>query len=144
MKCDQLHMHGIAYLSNATSCVSSKCLENILTSSRSHNERHNITGVLLCYDSVFFQYIEGPKHDLEDVYEKIKQSKMHYNIMELLNQQIPKREFEGWAMGFSFVPQSFLLELEHAKWGSIEDILKKKTHPTEGVSLLLSFVKSFR
>ncbi len=135
-------MHGIAYLSSATCRISNNDLENILASSRPNNERQSVTGVLLCHDSTFLQYIEGPESNVQAVYEKIKRSKLHHNIIELLNEQIPNREFGGWAMGFAFSPQTVLLELEQAKWGSIEQVLRDETHPTDGVALLLSFLES--
>ena len=110
-------MFAVAYVSTAVSRPSAFDLENLLVDARTFNARVHVTGALLLHDVTFFQYFEGSGDAVREVYERIKNSRLHRDIVELLYEEVPARCFDGWQMGFADAPQGTLLELAHARWG---------------------------
>jgi hypothetical protein len=109
-------MHAIAYVSSAAWSLLDDELEFILTESRRFNLAAGVTGILLYCDGNFMQYFEGPDDAMVETWERIRKSRRHHQINELMNQAIEEREFGDWAMGFSRTSPVDLLEIASARW----------------------------
>lgn len=90
-------MYRIIYSSRPFGFDSS-VLSGLLIDSRENNEKHNITGSLICRADIYLQMLEGPKKKVSEVFEKIKQDDRHLEVEVLSEGPIKERLFPNWAM----------------------------------------------
>lgn len=109
-------LHCVVYVSSAVRLLNDVELENLLESSRRFNAELGVTGVLLYYDGTFFQYFEGPESAVEQVYERIRRSPLHWNLIQLFQSGIARRMFDDWYMGLARPQSSELLKIRNAEW----------------------------
>ena len=97
--------------------------------------------MLLHHDGSFFQYLEGPAQGLARVYARTRASRLHHELVELLDQPVLARLFPDWLMGFCEAPRSSLQQLEHARWGDAVRELQGREDQvqSDGATLLLDF-----
>lgn len=92
-------------------------LTQILASAISHNQTHDITGVLFFDNGKFIQILEGTKQELNALLERIKLDTRHKNFKLLMDEPIDKREIQDWSM------KAFdLTEHEPQDWTQLEDL----------------------
>jgi len=132
---------AIAYLSTAVKWPTRSQLEILLLDARDFNERVGVTGALLLHDLTFFQYFEGPESAVQEVYARIKRSRLHHSIFELFNEPIERRHFSRWTMGFAEAQPGDLLGSSQAQWRELIDAESPPFAPV-GVDLLLDFWKN--
>ncbi len=60
------------------------------------------------------QHLEGPAEPLLRVYSSIRADPRHRLVIELLNEPVRGREFQGWSMGFMHASQQTLKDLSTA------------------------------
>ena len=137
-------LRAIAYVSSATCLMTVPQLESLLVEVRGINLQNSITGVLLYSDGNFMQYIEGPERALSITYARIRSSRRHKGIIELLNERIAYRSFPDWQMGFAQPTQSELLALSTERWQSNADEGPDSLDTSPGLTLLRSFWNSLR
>lgn len=111
-----MELFGIAYTSQATRSMGANDLDRLLIPARSNNSLMGVTGVLLYGEGRFFQYFEGSREGVDDVYARVLKSSLHENVVELENQRIAERQFNRWFMGFRETPGSVLQKLYHEQW----------------------------
>jgi Sensors of blue-light using FAD len=73
-------------------------LYNILSVSRSLNERDGLTGALVCRADVYLQLLEGPQDKIDATYARILKDDRHLDAQILLSGPIAGRMFPLWAM----------------------------------------------
>ncbi len=128
---------ALAYVSSASRTFGESDLERLLIDARAHNARTGITGTLLYNDGNFFQYLEGPEAAIDTALERIKASRSHHGLIQLLRRPVPVRHFEAWQMGFARVPASQLLQLAQADWLEALATTSADPDPPGGVKMLL-------
>ena len=114
--CPMKDLQCICYVRSAARLRSVEELTALLTDARDFNAFVQVTGVLLHHDGGFFQYIEGPRAGMAQVYKRIGKSSTHRAIIELLDQLIDRRLFSNWSMGSLQVPEATALSLRRAEW----------------------------
>jgi hypothetical protein len=72
----------------------------ILDKARKFNTANKITGMLLFRDGFFIQALEGEENVIDALFEKVKNDRRHYNVLQLYKEPITRRHFPEWAMGF--------------------------------------------
>ncbi len=77
----------------------------ILESSIRHNKENDITGMLLYAGGNFLQVLEGESDCITETFQRISIDPRHHNIIEIINNPIPEREFSQWSMGFHQLTQ---------------------------------------
>jgi hypothetical protein len=132
-------MFAIVYVSTAVRRPTAFDLQYLLVDARTYNAVHGVTGALLLHELTFFQYFEGPRVAVLDVYERIKAASLHRGIVELSCEPVPTRHFDGWHMGFAETPRGVLLQLAQARWQACVDAEATHLAQPEGVQLLLDF-----
>jgi hypothetical protein len=75
-------------------------IEQILLISRRNNEAAEITGVLLFSDTNFSQVLEGPRIEVERLYETLNHDPRHKDLILLLSEPLPARQFSDWSMAY--------------------------------------------
>lgn len=111
-----MELFGVVYMSRATRPMKPAALDQLLLVARANNAMMGITGVLLYGDCRFFQYFEGKRNDVAQIYARIRESSLHTDLIELENQRIPERRLRKWFMGFRDVPTSLLQQLSQEQW----------------------------
>ena len=109
-------MHAIAYVSSASWNLLDEQVERIVAEARRQNALNGITGVLLYCDGNFMQYLEGEESAVLQTFRRIRASESHYQVNELMNQSITRREFAGWTMGFSEPSPDEFVAIAAARW----------------------------
>jgi hypothetical protein len=92
--------YQIIYSSQATNPMSTNSLEEILTDARVGNKKHNITGVLVYFDGVFVQILEGDKDAVCKLMVSIARDSRHHSVKIFYEAEVEKRAFESWNMAY--------------------------------------------
>jgi len=90
----------VSYMSHQSRVMSSEDINKLLFQIREKNKRLAITGLLLLIQGKFVQYIEGPKSEIKNVYESIKNDPRHNELLLLDNGEIEERQFQDWSMAY--------------------------------------------
>lgn len=137
-------LRAVAYVSTAARPLGQGDLDALLVDAREFNMKTLVTGALLYDAGLFFQYFEGPEAGMVEVYDRIKNSKTHHGLIELLNRAIDQRLFAEWHMGFSRAPVTVVQQLANAKWYESVEGLRRAGTKSIGMDLLLDFWASAR
>ena len=90
------------------------------------------------------QCFEGPQQAVHETYGRIRSSRQHTDIIELLNERLDVRSFADWQMGFSQVTRSELLTLSNARWERLNTEVRAASPTSSGLALLQNFWKHTR
>lgn len=135
-----MELFGVVYTSVSTRSMTPAALDNLLLVSRAKNAATGITGVLLYGDRRFFQYLEGERDDVAQVYARICRSAAHTDLVELEYQQIPRRLFTQWFMGFRKAPGSLLQQLNQQQWARERPSADDHSAHSAGMRQLMDFL----
>jgi hypothetical protein len=127
-------------MSSATKFLSEEDISSLLHKARQYNLEHNITGILLYIDGDFLQILEGNKHDVYDLFLKIKTDTKHRGIIVVHEGKKAARQFKEWTMGFhssSYKEITDITGLKDINKNNLQNIDNKKA-----LLLLNTFVKS--
>jgi len=130
---------ALAYKSIAVRRPTSADLEALLLSARSFNSSVGVTGALFHHAGRFFQYIEGPAQGLSQAYQRIEESQLHSDLIELAHQPIATRQFESWHMAFCEPPGSALQELSNNTWEESMPITRNSFDRSEHLEMVLHY-----
>lgn len=97
-------MLSIVYSSRAASDIGQSDLRELLTRSRSNNERDGLTGMLLYRSGYFLQVLEGPDDGVRRRLTVIEADERHDDVKVLIDETIEERLFPEWTMAFDAVP----------------------------------------
>jgi hypothetical protein len=103
----------LLYASRATEDVSNKILDSILAQSRANNPDAGVTGILCFSGSIFMQVLEGSRHEVCKLYNRIAADTRHSGVEILHYDEVTERRFANWTMGqvnLSKVNPSILLK----------------------------------
>jgi Sensors of blue-light using FAD len=134
-------LRSILYVSTAVQPMAEEQLEALLVEARRLNLETEVTGMLLYSGGTFMQCFEGAEEAMNITYERIRKSRKHKGIIELLSEPIAQRTFPGWQMGFARASRSKLLALSTAQWKArVSEIGKTAgVSVSAGMQLLLDF-----
>jgi hypothetical protein len=88
------------YVSLAVRPLREDELVALLETSRRNNALTGITGLLLYKDGNFMEFLEGSREEVCALLETIRLDPRHRNMIVLLQQEQPGREFPEWSMAF--------------------------------------------
>ncbi len=87
------------YCSTATAGVDAAAVDDIITYARRHNPAHGITGLLVFGSGIFFQWLEGPRDNVRQLFANLSRDSRHESIVLLSeNEEIRERLFPAWSM----------------------------------------------
>ncbi|MCR9181725.1 MAG: BLUF domain-containing protein [Flavobacteriaceae bacterium] len=131
----------IAYVSRQSYILTDEDISALLVTCRTKNMRNEITGMLIYFDGTFIQFLEGPKENIDPLFDLISKDKRHQDVILLIDGVSSKREFEDWSMAFKKMTQPETAKILGQKDFKKEDLFKGKDPNTEHPGLLL--IKSF-
>lgn len=91
----------LIYSSSARCAEHSRDMARIREVAPGRNARLGLTGFLHREDDMFFQCLEGGSGALREIMALLESDPRHHDMRVLAAGAIPRRRFEGWAMGFS-------------------------------------------
>ena len=96
----QIIYHSLAA---AEEGINPEALAELLRQARAYNQDHRLTGLLLYADVTkeFVQVLEGPRDEVEKVYQRIARDARHKHAFVLHEGLAEYRMFPDWRMGFS-------------------------------------------
>lgn len=141
-------MYSLIYLSIADKVFQQYELTEILEQSRSWNKDHDLTGCLAYIEGNimqephcrFIQVLEGPKHEVLGIFEKIQHDPRHTEVSIIKQGQIERRNFESWEMGFEKVNLGSRSALQN--FFKLDPVLLA-SHGDINSNILMDFMKSF-
>ena len=114
------HIYQLAYSSVAVEQMSRAALDLMVQEAVISNSSHDVTGTLMASDGFFIQWIEGPKHHVRDLFERILKDPRHHCIVKLMEEELfTNRLFPEWSMRLS-ERQEMLDILEAAHLSAVE------------------------
>lgn len=134
-----LNLVAVAYSSKAARELGPRDLERLLIDARRFNEKSGVTGALLFGDGEFLQYFEGSPSAVAAVYERIKCSSLHHQLVETLNQPTAARQFRNWHMAFAEPAQTVVQQIANEHWAMTVPTAHRKQDNSPGLALLLDF-----
>ena len=75
-------------------------VRQILGSSQRNNGADGVTGALMFTDGLFAQILEGPRAQVERVFDRIQLDDRHTEVTLLSFEPTPARDYPSWAMAF--------------------------------------------
>ena len=94
-------MFQLIYSSAAVTPFTQTDLNKLLDLARRRNTLFDITGMLLYHSGSFLQVLEGPESGIDMIYRSITRDKRHVSHKLLNRENVTRREFQGWSMGFA-------------------------------------------
>lgn len=92
-------MKRLTYISSFSRPLTTAEIDEIAQKSITNNTRDSLTGVLFCFNNVFYQILEGPEDALDRCYARILNDSRHKDIFCLeVENDVRTREFGDWAM----------------------------------------------
>lgn len=92
-------MKRITYISRLSAPLSNEEIDSIGVISSKNNQKVNITGLLVYFNKIFFQILEGSDQEVDLLFTKIKQDNRHKDILCLKTEyDIEERLFPTWLM----------------------------------------------
>ena len=79
---------------------SERDLSSILTTSVKNNKLSKVTGMLLVARSNVLQVLEGPREAVDLKFARIAADPRHYDLLTLFDEDIAKRSFPSFSMGY--------------------------------------------
>ena len=91
----------LMYASRAAEAANAETLAAILKTSKDHNPKVGVTGVLcFCANArIFLQVLEGGRNAVSALYNHISQDPRHHDVALLSYEEIGERSFTSWSMG---------------------------------------------
>lgn len=93
-------VHQLIYVSAAKEHFGAPELSSLLLTARKNNARMGVGGVLVHHSGSFMQALEGSRAAVEGVFASIRRDPRHHRIVVLGRDDLRKREFSDWSMGF--------------------------------------------
>ncbi len=109
-------MHYLIYISNSKLSFLNDEIIGIVNTCRLYNKKFNITGLFLYHDGSMLHVLEGEKEKVHELYyNKLSKDKRHKDLIILLDDEIEKRSFTDWSVGFN--------KSQNREWSDIEGCL---------------------
>lgn len=132
-------LQRIVYMSTAVGVLRAEELDRIYLRAKSANGGAGITGLLLFYEGVFLQVLEGPAAGVASLMERIRRDRRHANLVVLESGPVEERAFNQSAM--HFVAARNLSAGEKAAFSGLRQAVSERTggsHAGAGLSDLLA------
>src|SRR5712691_10378608 len=89
----------LIYASRAGKPLPADALSAMVKAACDRNTSAGITGVLVHYDGILLQLLEGGRNAVNTLYNRITQDERHHDVVLLSYDEVAERRFAGWAMG---------------------------------------------
>lgn len=92
-------LYNLVYCSRATAGVDDTAVARIIESARRHNPVYGITGLLVFGSGIFFQWLEGPRDNVQQLMARLEKDPRHENVVTISEgEEVRERLFPDWDM----------------------------------------------
>lgn len=138
-------LHRLVYMSTAVGVLRAEELDRIYLRAKSSNASAGITGLMLFYEGVFLQALEGPAAGVMSLAERIRRDRRHSGMITLESGPIVGRAFQS---SMHFVAARNLTPGEKQAFADLRQAASVRTHmigsPAPGADNgLWAFISSF-
>lgn len=118
----------IKYISRFATDLTDDDIDDLVSQAARNNAELDITGVLMCSGSMFFQIIEGPPDHVDLVFRSILGDRRHTNVL-LVNAEegLEYRLFPGWPLEKLDLGLETDVRLEPLRL-ILETVIESRTH----------------
>jgi len=88
-------LHRLVYMSTAVGVLRADELDRIYLRAKSANAQAGITGLMLFYEGVFLQVLEGPEAGLASLMDRLRRDRRHANLIVLEAGPAHERMFDS-------------------------------------------------
>lgn len=96
----------LTYASRASHSVSAELIREVLDSSQRNNPGKGLTGILCCNANTFLQALEGPRSEVNALYNRLADDSRHKDLTILDYEEISMRRYSNWSMGWAGAKQA--------------------------------------
>jgi len=96
----------LTYASRASHSVSAELIREVLDSSQRNNPGKGLTGILCCNANTFLQALEGPRSEVNALYNRLADDNRHKDLTILDYEEISVRRYSSWSMGWAGAKQA--------------------------------------
>ena len=118
-------LHRLVYMSTAVGVLRADELDRIYLRAKSTNARAGITGLLLFYEGVFLQALEGPGAGVMSLAERLRRDRRHSGMITLESQPIEQRAFNE---AMQFVAARHLSAGEKQAFSDLRQAVSVRSH----------------
>jgi len=93
-------MYRVVYMSRSSRKMTDAELDQIRHTAARNNSNKGVTGILLYVADTFFQILEGPRHAVEEIYDRVHTDERHDRVRMMFSGDADARRFGDWSMGF--------------------------------------------
>ena len=90
----------LVYVSAATCAFDTESLDRLLAKARTNNASVGVSGMLVFHEGSFIQVLEGPRPEVQKLFERIECDPRHTETKILFRGEVDKPSFSDWSMGF--------------------------------------------
>lgn len=131
----------ISYISEQSHNLSENTIQEILSVSREKNSTKGITGILIYFEGIFTQFLEGPEKEIDNLYSSILVDSRHSNIKELFSGYSDYQYYSDWSMAYKKLDQEAIEGVLGYKNFDRDTFFKNSMHDNHpGIALLESFI----
>jgi hypothetical protein len=94
-------LYEILYCSLLVQDLPPATVGSIVTRARVRNAEHDITGLLVFDGLGFCQHLEGPRHAVEPLMQRIAQDPRHVDVRVVYAGPLATRRYTGFGMGLA-------------------------------------------
>lgn len=134
-------LRAVIYSSQVAEDCDAECVGRIAAASARFNQMAGVTGVLLFDGGRFLQYLEGPDDGVRAVYERIRSSDRHANLVELADGRVTKRLFPYWRMEWLPIEPEDVERMIDADWSLPSTSAEGVDSSPPGIAYLVGFVE---
>ncbi|CAG8999016.1 MAG: hypothetical protein CENE_00980 [Candidatus Celerinatantimonas neptuna] len=87
----------------------------ILNLARKENPHYGITGFLMAHTGGFYQLIEGPEADVDQLFSNISKDHRHHDVRMISQGYRDTRLFPDWQMGYLRIDSKEISEWHNTK-----------------------------
>jgi hypothetical protein len=102
----------LIYASKISIDVSKNDKMVLLEKARKKNKSLDVTGMLVSDSGSFMQVLEGEEKTVNQLFSVISGDDLHSNIVKIISEVIPERQFDDWTMGFASLSRQELAKIE--------------------------------
>ena len=130
----------LIYTSQPRAEMTPEMLTEIAKSSARNNKKRQITGMLLCIENKYLQYLEGDEKNVLELFEKIKLDGRHHGITKWIQGNADKRIFGDWSMASWMLSKDELESLPVLR--EMNDFLSKSTKPQASAGKFIEMMRN--
>ena len=91
-------MYRLIYASKSSVDINPALMKNIITKAKENNEKAGVSGVLFYNFKYFLQCLEGGRHEVNGIFNRIARDERHQDLEVIVAREIDARMFSEWNM----------------------------------------------